>query len=151
MGFCASGLPGTPEMDAIWDPHGTILGTFFFHFGPLPPPTAPPDNPRSLQPTKPLTNQAFKQPSLPPTKSSTNPAFNQPSLQPTKPSTNQPQDALCLAGGPGCKTHYVLQGGRRARRIMSCRRGWLKAGLVEDLVGGRLGCFKAWLVKGFVG
>ena len=87
-GFCASGLPGTPEMDAIWDPHGTILGTFFFHFGPLPPPTAPPDNPRSLQPTKPLTNQAFKQPSLPPTKSSTNPAFNQPSLQPTKPSTN---------------------------------------------------------------
>ena len=88
-GFCASGLPGTPEMDAIWDPHGTILGTFFFHFGPLPPPTAPPDNPRSLQPTKPLTNQAFKQPSLPPTKSSTNPAFNQPSLQPTNPSTNQ--------------------------------------------------------------
>ena len=27
----------------------------------------------------------------------------------------------------------------------------MKAGLVEDLVGGRLGCLKAWLVKGFVG
>ena len=92
--FYASGIPGTPEMDPIWDPHGTILGPFFFHFGPLPPPTQlhPTTNAAfnqgSLQPTKPLTNQAFKQPSLPPTKSSTNPAFNQPSLQPTKPSTS---------------------------------------------------------------
>ena len=26
------------------------------------------------------------------------------------------------------------------------RRGWSKVGLVEDLVGRRLGCLKAWLV-----
>ena len=94
-GFRASGIPGTHEMDSIWDPHGTILGQFFLYFGQLPPPTQlyPTTNPAfnqgSLQPKKPLANQAFKQPSLQPTKSSTNPTFYQPSLQPTSPSTNQ--------------------------------------------------------------
>ena len=83
------GPPGDSRNGCNLGPTWDNFGNIFLSFWATSPTHSFTRQPSSLQPTKPLTNQAFKQPSLPPTKSSTNPAFNQPSLQPTNPSTNQ--------------------------------------------------------------